>query len=249
MIGAMALMLLFSLDGVIQVYEAGMLVLLLIGYTSFLIRQSRAESRAADGAPEPTSKWDAHWSVQVLLVLAGLGLLVLGSHLLVESATAIAKAFGVSDLVIGLTIVAAGTSLPEVATSITAAVRGQRDIAVGNVIGSNTFNVFGGLGISGVASVTGLEVAPSVLGFDIWFMLAVCLATLPIFVPGGEITRFAGGILFFYYFVYTLYLVLGATGSEAQQVYGDVMGSVIGPLTVIVLVFLLVRPKRPPLPT
>lgn len=247
MVGAMALMLFFSMDGVIQAYEAGVLVLLLIGYTWFLIRQSRAEVRDEEESPKPTSKWDAHWSVQVLLVLGGLGALILGSNLLVDSATSIAKAFGVSDLVIGLTIVAAGTSLPEVATSITAAIRGQRDIAVGNVIGSNTFNVFGGLGISGVASLTGLEVAPSVLSFDIWFMLAACFITLPIFIPGGEITRFAGGILLFYYLVYTVYLVLGATGSEAITLFTDIMTSVIAPLTVIILVLLVIRPKRPAL--
>ncbi|HRE89755.1 MAG TPA: sodium:calcium antiporter, partial [Myxococcota bacterium] len=174
---------------------------------------------------------------------------VFGSNLLVDAATSIAKAFGVSDLVIGLTIVAAGTSLPEVATSITAAIRGQRDIAVGNVIGSNTFNVFGGLGISGVTSITGLEVAPSVLSFDIWFMIAVCFATLPIFIPGGQITRFAGGLFFFYYIVYTLFLVLGATGSDALPLFTDIMTSVIGPLTIMVLVFMVIRPKRPTLHT
>lgn len=247
MIGAMMLFLLFSLDGTIQAYEAGVLVVLLIAYTTFLIRQSRAEKKSEDDTPPPTSKWDAHWSVQVLLVLGGLSLLVLGSNLLVDSATTIAKAFGVSDLVIGLTIVAAGTSLPEVATSITAAVRGQRDIAVGNVIGSNSFNVFGGLGISGVVSVTGLEVAPSVLSFDIWFMLAVCLATLPIFIPGGEIRRFAGGVFLFYYIVYTTFLILGATGSDALPLLSDIMASAVAPLTVIVLVGTLLRSRPDPL--
>lgn len=247
MIGAMVLCILFSLDGTIQAYEAGVLVALLVGYTWFLIQQSRAEVKAEDDSPKPTSKWDAHWSVQVLLVLIGLGLLVFGSNLLVDAATTIAKAFGVSDLVIGLTIVAAGTSLPEVATSITAAIRGQRDIAVGNVIGSNTFNVFGGLGVSGVASLTGLEVSPNVLSFDLWFMLAVCVATLPIFIPGGEITRFAGLVFLFYYLVYTVYLILGATASSALPVFGDVMTSIVGPLTVIILVMMLIRPKRPAL--
>lgn len=248
MIGAMVLTILFASDGVIAPYEAAVLVGLLIAYTVFLIRQSRAQRNEASGddLPNPTSRWDAHWSVQVLLVLAGLAMLVFGSNLLVDAATSIAKAFGVSDLVIGLTIVAAGTSLPEVATSITAALRGQRDIAVGNVIGSNTFNVFGGLGLSGVVSGSGLEVSPSVLGFDLWFMLAVCLATLPIFIPGGQIDRRSGAILLFYYLVYTLYLVFTATGHAALPVFSDLMTSVVGPLTVIALVVMLLSPSRSP---
>jgi cation:H+ antiporter len=103
--------------------------------------------------------------VQLGLIGAGLAALVLGSDLLVEAAVSFAKAMGVSDLVIGLTIVAAGTSLPEVAASImAAALKGERDIAVGNVVGSNTFNILGCLGLSGLVSGDlGLTVAPSLL--------------------------------------------------------------------------------------
>jgi len=247
MFGASVLFVLFALDGGIQRYEAGMFVALLVGYTFFLIRQSRAETKAGtadDGdLPKPTSTWDRHWSVQTLLILAGLGLLILGSHLLVEAATSIARAFGVSDLIIGLTIVAAGTSLPEVATSITAAIRGQRDIAVGNVIGSNTFNILGGLGASGLVATGGLDVAPSVLAFDMWFMVAVAVTTLPIFIPGREITRWNGALLFFYYLVYTVYLVLDATDHDGLATFSTVMLSVIAPLTVITLVASLIRAK------
>jgi len=246
MIGSAILCILFSADGAIQPYEAAVLLVLLIAYTVYLIRQSRAETKAnagADDLPAPTSQWDRHWSVQVGLILAGLALLVLGSNLLVEAASTIARAFGVSDLVIGLTIVAAGTSLPEVATSITAAIRGQRDIAVGNVIGSNTFNIFGGLGASGVVTSTGLTVAPSMLGFDLWFMLAVCVATLPVFIPGREITRWNGALLLFYYVAYTTYLVLNASGSDALPAFTWLMLSVIGPLTVITIVADFLRPR------
>jgi len=247
MFGASVLFVLFALDGGIQRYEAGMLLALLVGYTFFLVRQSRAETKAgtADDSdlPRPTSTWDRHWSVQTLLILAGLGLLILGSHLLVEAATSIARAFGVSDLIIGLTIVAAGTSLPEVATSITAALRGQRDIAVGNVIGSSTFNILGGLGASGLVATSGLNVAPSVLAFDIWFMVAVAVTTLPIFIPGQEITRWNGALLFFYYLVYTVYLVLKSTDHDGLATFSTVMLSFIAPLTVITLVASLIRAK------
>jgi len=246
MVGAAVLCILFAADGFIQPYEAGVLVALLIGYTVFLVRQSRAETKAnagGDDLPTPTSQWDRHWSVQVALILVGLGLLVLGSNLLVDAASTIARAFGVSDLVIGLTIVAAGTSLPEVATSIMAAIRGQRDIAVGNVIGSNTFNIFGGLGASGVVTSAGLSVAPSILSFDLWFMLAVCVATLPMFIPGREITRWNGFLLLFYYVVYTVYLVLTANASDALPLFSSIMLSVIAPLTVITMVADFVRPR------
>src|SRR5690606_27817590 len=98
------------------------------------------------GEPATTSR--RTWPLLVLLCLAGLGLLVLGSRWLVDGAVAIAEALGVSELIIGLTIVAAGTSLPEVATSVMASIKGERDIAVGNVVGSNIFNLLAVLGFS-----------------------------------------------------------------------------------------------------
>lgn len=109
--------------------------------------------------PDAGSRWDAHWSVQILLVIAGLGLLVLGADWLVDAAVAVARSFGVSDLVIGLTVVAVGTSMPEIATSLVAAVRGERDIAVGNVVGSNIFNIFACLGLAGILADGGIAVS------------------------------------------------------------------------------------------
>ena len=136
------------------------------------------------------SKWlylHRHWAAQIGLIAAGLVALVFGSEYLVQASISFAKSMGVSDLVIGLTIVAAGTSMPEVATSITAAIKGECDIAVGNVVGSNTFNIPGCLGLSGLVSGDlGLAIAPSVLAFDMWVMLAVALACLPVFMTGRE---------------------------------------------------------------
>ena len=130
--------------------------------------------------------------MQVLLVLAGLAMLVLGSNLLVEAAVAFARALGVSELVVGLTIVAAGTSLPEVATSIMATVRGERDIAIGNVVGSNTFNILAVLGASALVAPEPLAVAPSVLAFDLPVMTAVAIACFPVFFTGRQIARWEG---------------------------------------------------------
>ena len=115
-------------------------------------------------APQRVQDWDGHWAVQLGLVVVGVGLLILGSRWLVDAAVAFATWLGVSDLVIGLTIVAAGTSLPEVATSILAAIRGERDIAVGNVVGSNIFNLAGVLGVSALVTPAGVPVSAAVLG-------------------------------------------------------------------------------------
>jgi cation:H+ antiporter len=179
--------------------------------------------------------------VQVLLIVGGLGLLVIGSNWLVGAAVGFARAFGVSDLVIGLTIIAAGTSMPEVATSVMAAIRGERDIAVGNVIGSNTFNILGCLGISGVVSTSGLDIAPAVLNFDIWVMLAVAVASLPVFLLGRQIGRRRGLLFVAYYVAYVVYLVLGAQQHDALDEFSVVMLSFVLPLTVVTLVAMVIR--------
>jgi cation:H+ antiporter len=177
----------------------------------------------------------------------GLALLVLGSEWLVSAAITFAKALGVSDLVIGLTIVAAGTSMPEVAASVTAAIKGERDIAVGNVVGSNTFNILGCLGLSGlVAGSGGLVVPPSVLNFDIWVMIAVALACLPVFVTGREIARWEGGVFMLYYAAYVIYLILASQQHDALGVFSSTMLGFVIPITMVTLVVMMLRRGGPP---
>ncbi len=216
-------------------------------YTVFLVVQSRRETRATkdeyEAEVESKSQWDAHWAVQLALIGVGLVFLVLGSNWLVEAATSFAKAMGVSDLVIALTIVAAGTSMPEVATSIMAAVRKQRDIAVGNVIGSNTFNILGCLGLSGMVAPDGLGMAPALMAFDIWVMLAVALACIPVFMTGREIARWEGAVFLGYYAAYTTYLILAAQSHAALATFSSTMMGFVVPLTVITLVVVLIKPK------
>jgi len=233
-------------DGELGRLESGLMLALLIGYVVFLVRQSRAESAQvqdeyAGAAARREGAWDGHWAVQALLIVGGLGLLMIGSNWLVDSAVAFARAFGVSDLIIGLTIIAAGTSMPEVATSIMAAVRGERDIAVGNVIGSNTFNILGCLGISGVVSTSGLAIAPAVLNFDIWVMLAVAVASLPVFLLGRQIGRRRGLLFLAYYVAYVVYLVMGAQQHDALDEFSGVMLSFVLPLTIVTLVAMVIR--------
>jgi cation:H+ antiporter len=252
MIGAAMLLLLLGLDGRLGALDAALLAALMAAYTVFLIVQSRRASAQASEydeevkAAEPGA-WDAKLPVQLLLILAGLGFLVVGSEALVGAAVNFAKALGVSDVVIALTIVAAGTSMPEVATSITAALKGERDIAVGNVVGSNTFNILGCLGISGLAAGgAGLPLAPSLLSFDIWVMLAVSLACLPVFVTGREIARWEGGVFVGYYMAYVAYLILAAQQHDALPYFSNAMLGFVVPLTVVTLIVMLLRPARQP---
>ena len=251
MLGASLLLLVLSLDGSLSMTDGALLFALVLAYTVFLIVQSRRESAAdraeawPEGEPAAPGGWDSKLPVQIALIVVGLAGLVLGSEWLVSASVAFAKAWGVSDLVIGLTIVAAGTSLPEVATSIMAAIKGERDIAVGNVVGSNTFNILGCLGLSGLVSGDlGLAMAPSLLAFDIWVMLAVALACLPVFMTGREIARWEGGVFLGYYVAYMVYLILAAQQHDALQAFSGVMLGFVVPLTVVTLVVVLIR--RPP---
>jgi cation:H+ antiporter len=246
MIGASVLLLALGADGRIGLTDGGMLVVLLIAYTAFLLVQSRRETRAAQAGtnaplPPPAQRaWNASLPAQIAFVVAGLAALVLGSDWLVTAAVAFAKALGVSDLVIGLTIVAAGTSMPEVATSIAAALKGERDIAVGNVIGSNIFNILGCLGFSALVSGSqGLSVAPALLAFDIWVVLAVALACLPVFVTGREIARWEGVVFLLYYAAYAAYLVLAAQQHDALPAFSAAMMSFVVPITVVTFIVLL----------
>lgn len=247
MIGATLVLVVLVLDGRLSPPEAGLLLALLVGYTVFLVRQSRSAAREDQEEYEkssPHGRWDSHWAVQLLQVAVGLGLLVLGSGWLVDAATAFARALGVSDVVIGLTIVAAGTSMPEVATSLMASVRGERDIAVGNVIGSNLFNILGCLGLSGLVASGGLQVPAAVLNFDLWVMTAAMLACLPVFMTGREIARWEGAVFLGYYAAYTAYLILAAQQHAALAAFSQVMMSFVIPLTIVTLVAVLIR-RRP----
>ncbi|ARP93412.1 MAG: sodium:calcium antiporter [Comamonas sp. SCN 65-56] len=248
MLGASLLLLALGLDGRLSMTDGGLMFALVLAYTVFLVVQSRRETQAAKdefaGELQPAAQgaWDSHWAVQTGLIGVGLVALVFGSDLLVDSAVGFAKAMGVSDLVIGLTIVAAGTSMPEVATSIAAALKGERDIAVGNVVGSSTFNILGCLGLSGLVSGDlGLVMAPSLLSFDIWVMLAVALACLPVFMTGREIARWEGGVFLGYYIAYVAYLILAAQQHDALPAYSGVMMSFVVPLTVVTLVVMMIR--------
>ncbi|GHE20193.1 calcium/sodium antiporter [Halomonas urumqiensis] len=241
MIGLSVLVLLLALDGGIGHLDGLVLVGGLAAYLTFLLFQNRRNPPPTE--PNTATGDDRHWAINLAMVVGGLVLLVLGSRWFVEGAVAFANYLGVSDQVIGLTIIAAGTSLPEVVTSIIAALRGERDIAVGNVVGSNVFNILGVLGLTGLLAPSGIAVSEAMLGFDLLVMIAVALACLPVCFTGGTISRWEGGVLLGYYVAYTLYLVLAATHHDALAGFSTAMLYFVLPLTVLTLVVLTVQER------
>jgi cation:H+ antiporter len=237
-----------SLDDSLSRTEGLLMITSLALYLWFLGYQSRRESGevkeeyAREFGSEAAKK--SRLITDVFLILMGLALLVIGSRWLVDSAVAFAHYLGVSELVIGLTIVAAGTSLPEVFTSVIAAIRGERDIAVGNVVGSNIFNILGVLGAASIVAPAGIEVSPALISFDIPVMIAVAFACLPIFFTGGVISRWEGAVLLGYYIAYTLYIILAAAQHEALSMFSSVMLYFAIPLTAITLIIVAALEMR-----
>ncbi|HKL14631.1 MAG TPA: calcium/sodium antiporter [Balneolaceae bacterium] len=234
-----------SLDGNFSRANGLFMTVGLLIYIWFLIHQSRKEKALKEdefknefGAEEQRK---SGWLKNIAMVVGGLVLLVLGSRWFVDGAVSFAQFLGVSELIIGLTIIAAGTSLPEVVTSIIAAIRGERDIAVGNVVGSNIFNIMGVLGIAGVVAPGGLTVSPALIAFDIPVMIGVALACLPIFFTGGVISKQEAVLFLAYYVAYTLYLVLAASQHASLPIFSSVMLFFVIPLTVAAGLLYMIR--------
>ena len=208
MVGVSIVAVLMTLDGSINKLEAIILTLGLISYTWFLFYQGKQKGAdVADGEVEEMLKAQVPMWQNILLVVVGLVLLVAGARWLVQSAVELAIAWGVNEAVIGLTIVAAGTSLPEVVTSVMATIRGQRDIAVGNVVGSNIFNILCVLGVSGLVSPTPLLAGEQLAGFDIPVMLGVAALCVPVFFIGSILNRIDGVLFLILYVAYVWILI------------------------------------------
>ncbi|WP_255727600.1 calcium/sodium antiporter [Nesterenkonia sp. DZ6] len=252
MIGLSGLALLMALDGGYSLLDGIVLLGLLLAYLVVTLvmarRQTRREAREeaerldvdtvlAGGSVRltkglRTSKLRAVL-IDVLLVLGGVALLVVGAQMLVTASTTIAMVLGVSDLIIGLTIVAIGTSLPELATSIIAALRGERDMAVGNLVGSNIFNIGAVLGITAIIAPDGVEVASAAVNFDLPVMIAVALVLLPLAFTAQAIGRWEGLVLVALYSAYVVYLVLYAAGHSALQPFSSAMLWFVLPITAL----------------
>lgn len=182
--------------------------------------------------------------MSLLLVAIGVAMLVFGAQLLVTGAKQIATGLGVSELVIGLTVVAVGTSLPELATSIIAVRKGERDIAVGNAVGSNIFNIGIVIGLSAMVVPGGLPIPPSAINLDIPLVILTALLLLPIAITGAVIGRAEGALLVGSYVLYTGYLLLDSSDHDALVPYSFVMIWIVIPLIVVILVVGLISDLR-----
>ncbi|TWU45159.1 Inner membrane protein YrbG [Novipirellula aureliae] len=250
MIAASGLLWWMSSDGSISQIEGITLFTILIVYIVYCIRKSRSESKQVQeeyirqyGEPEVAAESPARLSTFLKnfgYLLAGLLLLGLGSNWLVDGATKIATSLGISQLVIGLTVVAIGTSLPEVVTSIVASYRGERDIAVGNVVGSNLFNILCVLGLTATVSPAGISIAATAIHFDIPVMFAVSVICMPIFMSGHLIDRMEGALFLMYYAAYNTFIVMTAKSPFAANQYTRILFWVVLPLTILPIVVSIV---------
>lgn len=240
MVGISLLLVVVSLDGSISAVDGIMLLAVLIGHTVLVVilgrREVRAELAGATVTPLTTEARPLPLWLAGLLLIGGIALLVFGAQLLVDGAVSIATALGVSSLVIGLTVVAVGTSLPELATSLIAVRRGERDMAVGNIVGSNIFNIGMVLGLPSLLVNGGIPVAPEALALDLPLMLAAAVALLPIAFTGFVIKRWEGALFIVLYVSYVTYLVLSSTQHGALEGFTTVMLWFVLPLVLVTLI-------------
>ncbi|MGM0557235.1 MAG: calcium/sodium antiporter [Myxococcota bacterium] len=222
LIGFSGLMYAFAWNGSIARWEGIVLAAFAIGYVVFTVWQGRRDVAVAEMPADIGIEPPEHppgesvgalvIGLNVLLIAAGLAMLVFGADWLVTGAVAIAGRLGLSDFVVGVTIVAAGTSLPEVATSIMAGLRGERDIAVGNAIGSNIFNILVVLGFTTSLVPSGLEVDKAALALDLPLMFGAALLLFPIAFTDREISRLEGALFLAAYGGYVAFVIMGAGG-------------------------------------
>ncbi|MCB1148921.1 MAG: calcium/sodium antiporter [Chlamydiia bacterium] len=228
-----------ALYGAVTPAMGAALAFLILAYTLFSILNARAENGVLKEFESEFSTQDPFsWGEAVrctVMILLGIFLLGKGSEHVVGSATEIAVYFGLSQLLIGLTIVALGTSLPELATSLVAALRGKRDIAVGNIIGSNIFNIFAVLGIAALVAPGGIPIPKQALNLDIPVMLACSIACLPIFFTKNIISRWEGALFLIYYGVYNAYLITDALGHPWIAPYNMAFYGFLVPLTLLTI--------------
>jgi len=204
-LGVALLLVLLLLNQTLSRLEGVLLFSGIVAYTWMSVILARREPPPASADEENilAVNTSRHWCVDIALILVGLAILVAGSRLLVENSVALAVSFGISEAVIGLTIVAAGTSMPELATSLVAAFRKQPDIAIGNIVGSNIFNV---LGILGVASIVSPIEAPGISTLDYGVMILFTVLLIPLLYTGRILHRVEGAVLLALYFGYLFLL-------------------------------------------
>ncbi|MBX8487561.1 calcium/sodium antiporter [Pseudomonas cichorii] len=240
MIGASLLVIGLSWNGEFSKLDGVLLLGTMLGCLFIVLRQ--ASHGARHGHTHSTEK--PRSLTCIALLTSGLLLLAFGGHLLVDAAVVVAINLGLSERIIGLTLMAIVTSLPALMTSLIAALRGERDIAVGNVIGSNLFNLLGVLGATALISPVPLSISPNALVFDLPIMLGVAVLCLPLFYAGYRITRFEGLLLLALYLTYGLHIVSFSTGMLLAERLEHLMLQFILPLLGIAVAFGIVKAWR-----
>jgi len=198
---------LLSINGIITRLEGIFLVLALVSYLvlNYFIGKRSMKSLSKAYEVDHKDSGDSHFLWNSGLIVLGLITTVVGAELCVMAATSIALEFGISDLVIAVTIVAIGTSLPEVATTIVAAIKNEPDLAIGNAVGSNIFNVLCVLGVT--SSLIPLSINPAALEFDLLYMLVACFLLWPLMIIKRRINRVWGGVMLLAYLYYVVSLL------------------------------------------
>ncbi len=214
MSAAAALLLVMAWDGVLSRTEGVIMIIGAVLYAGWIVVWTRRESQAVKdeydhelGVPAGQRTRRAV-AVNVTLLVAGIVVIVLGADLLVDGAVQIAQTFGVSDAVIGLTIVAVGTSAPELVTTMVSTVKDDRDIAIGNILGSSVYNILLILGVTAVVAPVGAIVEPDLARIDIPVMVAATVVCIPVFITGRRVSRLEGGAFVTAYLAYLTSLVL-----------------------------------------
>ncbi len=220
MILAAVLMYVLSIDTVISLIDGVVLIAVLMAYFAISFRLGRLQFKSDAAAAGPDidlvvpplgSPWRSVL-INTVILIAGIGLLIFGCQVFVDASVSIAQRLGMSEALIGLTIVSIGTSLPELVTSVMASLKGQRSIAIGNAVGSTTLNVLAVLGITSIVASTGITVAEKLFQSDLPLMIACCVLVWPIFATGRVVSRAEGTVLVVVYTVYLVFLVRSAAG-------------------------------------
>ena len=252
MIGLSVIVTVMALNGVIARWQGAVLLAILVVYVVWTVRIGRSDPEGErekldpewiDGElrPDPVPERSArNMLASGVMVVVGIALLVFGASVLVSGATTIASALGLSDLVIGLTIVAIGTSLPELATSVVAALRGERDLAVGNAVGSSIFNLGAVLGFAALLSPEGIVIPEGAQNLDFLLMTGVAILLLPVVYTGYAVGRWEGILFVVYYVAYTTYLLLMSADHDSLAPFSTVMLIFVIPLTFMFLIVLAV---------
>ena len=248
MLAASAALFALGHDGVLSRGEGGAMVIALVLYFAWTLREGKREAKKLEQELEDlTPSGDPSGATSILRSLIelfiGLALLIGGADWLVRGCVDLATLLGVGEVIIGLTVVAIGTSLPELVISVIASLRGKRDLAVGNVVGSNILNVVAVLGISSIVAPAGIGVNQQLLSFDIPLMIAVSFACVPIFLTGQGVTRVEGIAMVAYYAAYIGWIAysIGVAGRSPGMI--DLVGF-LAPLALAMVVLAFASRRR-----